>query len=57
MASLALEQLAFDNTYSRLPEAFYAKLNRSPFSSDPNLVAFSAAAAALIRCRRRSRVE
>ena len=48
MASLALEQLAFDNTYSRLPEAFYAKLNPTPFSDSPYLVSFNPDAAALI---------
>jgi hypothetical protein len=27
-----LETLSFDNTYARLPEAFYAKLDPTPFS-------------------------
>lgn len=48
MASLALEQLAFDNTYSRLSEAFYAKLHPTPFSESPYLVSFNPDAAALI---------
>ena len=44
----ALEDLRFDNTYARLPEAFYAKLNPTPFSTQPHLVSFNPAAAALI---------
>jgi protein adenylyltransferase len=43
-----LEELSFDNTYARLPEAFYAKLNPTPFSSPPYLVSFNPAAAELI---------
>ena len=43
-----LEELAFDNTYARLPEAFYAKLNPTPFTDPPYLVGFNPAAAALI---------
>jgi len=34
----SLEQLAFDNSYARLPEAFYARLNPTPFESPPYLV-------------------
>ena len=44
----ALEQLSFDNTYARLPEAFYAKLNPTPFGSPPYLIHANHAAAELI---------
>jgi hypothetical protein len=44
----ALERLLFDNTYARLPEAFSAKLNPTPFDSPPYLVSFNPAAAELI---------
>jgi len=43
-----LEDLQFDNTYARLPEAFYAKLNPTPFASPPYLVHANRAAATLI---------
>ncbi len=43
-----LETLRFDNTYARLPEAFYAKLNPTPFEQPPYLVSFNPDAAALI---------
>ncbi|HET9312613.1 MAG TPA: hypothetical protein VFO04_01315, partial [Nitrospira sp.] len=48
MGDRQLETLTFHNTYARLPEAFYAKLNPTPFSSSPYLVSFNAAAADLI---------
>ncbi|MGA6827471.1 protein adenylyltransferase SelO [Nitrospira sp. NS4] len=48
MAGRALEALSFDNSYARLPEAFHAKLNPTPFSSSPYLISFNAAAAELI---------
>jgi serine/tyrosine/threonine adenylyltransferase len=48
MGNHCLETLAFDNTYARLPSAFYAKLNPSPFTSSPYLVSFNPAAADLI---------
>jgi uncharacterized protein YdiU (UPF0061 family) len=48
MGDRQLETLTFHNTYARLPEAFYAKLNPTPFSSPPYLVSFNAAAADLI---------
>ncbi len=48
MSHRPLEQLTFDNTYSRLPQAFYAKLKPTSFSSAPYLVSFNPAAAALI---------
>ena len=43
-----LEQLVFDNTYARLPESFYVKLNPTPFGSSPYLVHANRAAAELI---------
>jgi uncharacterized protein YdiU (UPF0061 family) len=43
-----LETLSFDNSYARLPESFYAKVNPTPFSAAPRLVHFNPAAAALI---------
>jgi uncharacterized protein YdiU (UPF0061 family) len=48
MSLRRLEDLAFDNTYARLPEAFYAKLNPTPFSEHAYLVSFNPSAAALI---------
>jgi uncharacterized protein YdiU (UPF0061 family) len=42
-----LNELAFDNTYARLPAAFYSKVSPTPFP-DPYLVSFNPAAAALI---------
>jgi uncharacterized protein YdiU (UPF0061 family) len=48
MGARQLETLTFDNTYARLPSAFYAKLNPTPFSSSPYLVSFNPAAAELI---------
>jgi len=43
-----LEEIKFDNTYARLPEALYAKLNPTPFSEPPHLISFNPAAAELI---------
>ncbi|MDE3051936.1 MAG: YdiU family protein, partial [Nitrospirota bacterium] len=48
MSKRQLETLSFDNTYARLPEAFYAKLNPTPFSAAPYLISFNPAAAELI---------
>jgi len=48
VAGRTLETLSFDNTFARLPEAFYAKLNPTPFSDAPYLVSFNPDAAALI---------
>ena len=48
MTRAQLETLSFDNTYARLPEAFYSKLNPTPFSEPPHLVSFNPAAAELI---------
>ncbi len=42
-----LETLPFDNTYARLPEAFYSRLYPTPLER-PHLVAFNPEAAALI---------
>jgi hypothetical protein len=42
-----LETLAFDNTYARLPGAFYTRLEPTPFDR-PHLVSFNPAVAALI---------
>ena len=33
MTKRHLETLSFDNSYARLPGAFYAKLNPTPFAS------------------------
>lgn len=48
MSHRTLERLTFDNRYSRLSQAFHAKLNPTSFSSAPYLVSFNPAAAALI---------
>jgi uncharacterized protein YdiU (UPF0061 family) len=48
MALRSLEELVFDNSYARLPTAFYAKLNPTPFTDAPYLVHANAAAAQLI---------
>jgi len=48
MAGGTLETLQFDNGYARLPEAFYAKLNPTPFASPPYLIHANPAAAELI---------
>ena len=48
MAGRTLETLSFDNTYARLPEAFYARLNPTPFDSPPYLVHANPAAAGLV---------
>ncbi|HKP01224.1 MAG TPA: YdiU family protein [Nitrospiraceae bacterium] len=48
MTKRLLETLSFDNTYARLPEAFYAKLNPTPFSEPPHLISVNPAAAELI---------
>ncbi|HEY0099470.1 MAG TPA: YdiU family protein [Pyrinomonadaceae bacterium] len=42
-----LNELMFDNTYARLPEAFYSKVNPTALL-EPHLVSFNAAAAELI---------
>ena len=42
-----LDELAFDNTYARLPAAFHSKVSPTPFP-DPYLVSFNSAAAELI---------
>lgn len=48
MSRRRLEDLSFDNSYARLPEAFYSKLTPTPFDSPPYLVSFNASAAELI---------
>jgi serine/tyrosine/threonine adenylyltransferase len=48
MTKRRLETLSFDNTYARLPESFYAKLNPTPFSEPLHLISFNSAAAELI---------
>ncbi len=48
MTRRTLETLAFDNTYARLPSAFYARLTPTPFSAPPYLVHANPAAAELI---------
>jgi uncharacterized protein YdiU (UPF0061 family) len=48
MTKHLLETLSFDNTYGRLPESFYAKLNPTPFDSPPYLVHANRSAAELI---------
>lgn len=42
-----LDNVRFDNTYARLPEAFYRRVNPTPLSA-PYLVSFNAAVAELI---------
>lgn len=48
MPGHTLEALRFDNSYARLPAAFYAKLNPTPFHSPPQLIHANPSAAALI---------
>ncbi len=48
MTRRTLETLAFDNTYARLPSAFYARLSPTPFTAPPYLVHADPAAAELI---------
>lgn len=48
MAQRTLETLVFDNTYARLPQAFYARVNPTPFCVPPYLVHANPAAAELI---------
>lgn len=48
MSIRALDALSFDNSYARLPDAFYAKLNPTPFGSPPYLVHANRTAADLI---------
>ena len=43
-----LETLSLDNSYARLPEAFYAKVNPTPFASPPFLISANPSAAALL---------
>ena len=48
MAQRTLENLVFENSYARLPDTFYAKLNPTPFDPPPYLVHANPAAAELI---------
>lgn len=48
MTRRTLETLSFDNTYARLPDAFYARVNPTPFSAPPYLIHANQAAAELI---------
>lgn len=48
MTRRTLETLSFDNTYARLPQTFYARLNPTPFSAPPYLIHADRAAAELI---------
>lgn len=43
-----LEQLAFDNSFGRLPPAFYSRLAPTPFAQSPYLVSFNPPVAELI---------
>ncbi len=47
-ATRRLETLQFDNSYGRLPESLYTRLNPTPFAEPPYLVGFSESAAALL---------
>ena len=42
-----LTSLAFDNTYARLPDVFFERVNPTPFDA-PHLASFNPAAATLI---------
>jgi serine/tyrosine/threonine adenylyltransferase len=44
----ALEELQFDNTYARLPEAFHRRLLPTPFAEPAYLISFDSDAATLI---------
>ncbi|UVT22283.1 MAG: YdiU family protein [Nitrospira sp.] len=48
MTRRTLETLSFDNSYVRLPPAFYARLNPTPFSAQPYLIHADPVAAELI---------
>jgi serine/tyrosine/threonine adenylyltransferase len=48
MTQRTLETLSFDNTYARLPQAFYSRVNPTPFSAPPYLIHANSAAAELI---------
>ncbi|MDH5347775.1 MAG: YdiU family protein [Nitrospira sp.] len=48
MTRRTLETLSFDNTYARLPQAFHARVNPTPFSASPHLVHANPVAAELI---------
>ena len=48
MTQHSLESLTFENSYARLPEVFYAKVNPTPFRAAPFLISANPAAMELI---------
>lgn len=48
MSRHSLETLTFDNSYARLPEAFYARVTPTPFSAPSSLISVNPTAMALI---------
>ena len=48
MTRHTLETLTFDNSYARLPEVFYAKVNPTPFGAAPFLISANDAAMELL---------
>ncbi|HQW90364.1 MAG TPA: YdiU family protein, partial [Nitrospira sp.] len=48
MTTHSLETLTFENSYARLPEVFYAKVNPTPFSTAPFLISANRAAMELL---------
>ena len=48
MTPHTLETLAFDNSYARLPEVFYAKVNPTPFATPPFVISANRAAMELL---------
>ncbi|MEK6803236.1 MAG: YdiU family protein [Nitrospirota bacterium] len=48
MTAHSLETLPFDNSYARLPDVFYAKVNPTPFATPPFLISANRAAIELL---------
>jgi len=48
MTQRTVETLSFDNTYARMPQAFYSRVNPTPFHAPPYLIHTNSAAAELI---------
>ena len=48
MTKHKLETLTFENSYARLPEVFYAKVNPTPFGAAPYLISANRAAMDLL---------
>lgn len=48
MSRHTLETLSFDNSYARLPDQFYAKVNPTPFTAPPSLISVNPAAVELL---------